>query len=145
MMTLAIMATLAMVAVPMAQVTIQRDKERELRRALGEIREALDAHKRAADAGRIVMSIGDSGYPRSLDELVQGVPDQRSPVRAKIYFLRRVPRDPMAEDDGRPNADTWALRSYESEPEQPSPGRDVFDVASKSRKLGLNGVPYSLW
>jgi general secretion pathway protein G len=145
MMTLAIMATLAMVAVPLAQVVVQRDKEKELRRALADIRDAIDAYKKAADAGRIVMSVGDSGYPKSLADLVEGVPDQRSPTRSKIYFLRRLPKDPMAEDGREADASQWALRSYESEPDAPSAGRDVFDVASKSRKVGLNGVPYALW
>jgi general secretion pathway protein G len=145
MMTLAIMATLAMVAVPSAQLVVQRDKERELRRALAEIREAIDAYKRAVDTGRIVTTVGESGYPKSLSDLVQGVADQRSPTRAKIYFLRRLPRDPMADDERVRDIDTWALRSYESEPQAPAPGRDVFDVASKSRKVGMNGIPYHLW
>ena len=86
MMTLAIMGVLVLVAVPMAQIAVQRDKERDLRQALSQIREALDAYKRAADQGRIATRIGESGYPRTLDELVEGVPDQRSPTQAAALF-----------------------------------------------------------
>ena len=145
MMTLAILGVLVLVAVPMTQVAVQRDKERELRHALVQIREALDAHKRAADQGRIVQKIGDSGYPKSLDELVQGVPDQRSPSKQNLYFLRSLPRDPMHPDPSAKAADTWGLRSYASPPDDPSEGDDVFDVYSRSDKPGLNGVAYRLW
>lgn len=145
MMTLAIMAVLVMVAVPMAQVAIQRDKERELRTALSQIREALDAHKRAADQGRITLKMGESGYPKLLDDLVDGVVDQRSPTKKKIYFLRRLPRDPMFADGNAKPSDTWNLRSYASPPDAPVAGDDVFDVYSKSDKVGLNGVPYAKW
>ncbi|STR25756.1 Pullulanase secretion protein pulG [Janthinobacterium lividum] len=86
MITLAIMATLATVAVPMAQVALQRSKEQQLRSALIEVREAIDAYKRASDNGRIKLSLGASGYPKKLDELVEGVPDQRSPSKQNIYF-----------------------------------------------------------
>lgn len=143
MVTLAIMAVLVTVAVPMAQLAVQRQKEHELRAALMAIREALDAYKRAADQGRIVARLGESGYPKTLAELVDGIDDQRSPARSKMYFLRRLPADPMT-----PNvapADSWALRSYASAPDDPSAGDDVFDVFSRSDKRGLNGVPYREW
>ena len=147
MITLAIMGTLAMVAVPMTQVALQRTKEHQLRDALIELREAIDAYKRAADAGRIKLSIGDSGYPKKLDDLVRGVPDERSPRKQNIYFLRRLPRDPFAGNDMDKDgvAAGWALRSYNSPPDNPSEGDDVFDVASRSPKVGLNGVPLRLW
>jgi general secretion pathway protein G len=145
MMTLAVMAVLVTVAVPMAQVTLQREKERDLRIALQQIREALDAYKRAADQGRIAMRLGDSGYPKDLEELVQGVPDQRSATRRKLYFLRALPRDPMHGNPQDSAADTWGQRSYASPPDDPAPGDDVFDVHSLSDKLGLNGVPYRQW
>ncbi|MES2298407.1 MAG: type II secretion system protein [Pseudomonadota bacterium] len=145
MMTLAIMATLAVVAVPMAQVGVQRAKERELRSALIEIREGLDAYKRAADQGRIKTSIGDSGYPKKLEELVEGVPDQKNPRKPNIYFLRRLPRDPFATREGGNASDTWLKRAYSSPPDSPSEGEDVFDVSSRSDKLGLNGIPLKQW
>ncbi|MCM2566856.1 general secretion pathway protein GspG [Janthinobacterium sp. GK] len=145
MITLAIMATLATVAVPMAQVAQQRAKEQELRSALIEIREAIDTYKRASDNGRIKLSLGASGYPKKLEELVEGVPDQRSPSKQNIYFLRRLPRDPFLPREAGSAADSWSKRAYTSPPDNPSEGEDVFDVASRSTKVGLNGVPLKEW
>jgi general secretion pathway protein G len=147
MVTLAIMAVLVTVAVPLLQVSVQRQKERELRSALTEIREALDAYKRASEQGRIPMRVGESGYPPTLETLVEGVEDQRSPTRQKMYFLRRMPADPMAppEETNPAPAATWGLRSYESPPDAPAEGEDVFDVHSRSDKIGLNGIPYREW
>lgn len=152
MITLAILATLAMVAAPMAQVAVQRENERQLRAALIEIREAIDAYKRAADNGRIKLATGDSGYPKKLEDLVNGVPDQRSPRKQNMYFLRRLPRDPFAPPEGNGNGFAsggagggWALRSYASPPDNPSEGEDVFDIASRSAKTGLNGIPLRQW
>ncbi len=145
MMTLAIMAVLVMVSVPMLQLSVQRDKEHELRRALMQIRDGLDAYKRAADQGRIVAKIGDSGYPKTLDELVDGVPDQRSPTKQNMYFMRSLPRDPLHADPLAKASETWGLRSYASPPDDPKEGNDVFDVYSESDKVGLNNVPYRQW
>ena len=145
MITLAIMATLATVAVPMAQVAQQRAKEHELRSALIEMREAIDAYKRASDNGRIKLSLGASGYPKKLDELVEGVPDQRSPSKQNMYFLRRLPHDPFQPREEGSAADSWNKRAYASPPDNPSEGEDVFDVASRSTKAGLNGVPLNQW
>lgn len=144
-MTLAIMSVLAMVSVPLAQLAAQRAKEQELRTALADIRRALDAHKRAAETGRIELKVGESGYPRTLGDLVEGVPDQRSPTRQRIYFLRALPRDPLHPDPATPAERTWATRSYASPPDDPQEGDDVFDVRSRSEALGLNGVPYRQW
>ncbi|MFL6566295.1 MAG: type II secretion system protein, partial [Burkholderiales bacterium] len=132
--TVAILALLASVALPLAEVTVQRGKEQELRRALREIREAIDAYKRAADDGGIDKPADKSGYPPSLAALVEGAVDKRDPKGARIYFLRRVPADALAHEP-------WALRSYASPPDAPSSGEDVFDVHSKSDLSGLNGVP----
>ena len=144
-MTLAIMGVLVLVAVPMAQWSLQRHKESELRAALIQIREALDAYKRAAEQGRVLLKSGESGYPETLERLVEGVDDQRTPTRQKLYFLRRLPRDPFHADTLAPPATTWGLRSYASPPTSPAEGADVFDVHSKSDKVGLNGVPYRNW
>ena len=135
----------ATIAVPMAQVGVQRAKERELRIALVQIREAIDAYKRAAEQGRLLLKVEDTGYPHRLEELVEGVTDQRSPVGQKMYFLRRIPRDPFFPDGEVGAARTWRLRSYDSPPDAPQEGRDVFDVYSSSNDVGLNGVPYRLW
>ena len=142
MITLSILATLAMVAAPMAQVALQREKEHQLRTALIEVREAIDAYKRAADNGRIKLSIGDSGYPKKLEDLVTGVPDQRSPRKQNMYFLRRIPRDPFAPSE---TSGGWAIRAYASPPDNPSEGEDVFDISSRSAKMGLNGIPLKQW
>jgi general secretion pathway protein G len=145
MITLAIMATLAAVAVPMVQVGVQREREHQLRAALLEIREAIDAYKRAADNGSIKLNIGDSGFPKKLEELVDGVPDQRSPRKRNIYFLRRLPRDPFAPSSVSSAAATWSKRAYNSPPDNPTEGEDVFDISSRSDKLGLNGIPLKTW
>lgn len=145
MVTVAIVGILATVALPMAQLTLQRSKEQALRAALREIRAALDAHKLASDEGRIVRRAGDSGFPPRLEALVEGVEDAKSPTPRRIYFLRRLPRDPLVADRSVPAAATWGKRSYASPPDDPQEGDDVFDVHSKAAGTGLNGVPYRQW
>lgn len=141
----AIVAVLASVGLPLYELSHRRVQEDELRRALREIRSALDSHKRMVDTGRIARAADGSGYPGSLNDLVDGVIDAQSPQRARLYFIRRLPRDPLAPSTFRDAADTWGLRSYASGPEDPAPGRDVYDVYSKAPGKGLDGVPYRQW
>jgi general secretion pathway protein G len=143
--TIAIVALLASVALPVSELAVQRTKEQELRRTLRQIREAIDAYKQASDEGRIRRSIGDSGYPKKLEELAEGVEDQKSPKKDKIYFLRRVPRDPLATDPTLSTTATWGKRSYASPPDDPRDGDDVFDVFSLAQGKGINGQPYREW
>jgi general secretion pathway protein G len=144
--TVAIIGILVSAALPLAELAVQRSKERELRAGLQQIRTALDEYKKAGDEGRIVRKADESGYPPSLEILVEGVPDAKDPAKKKlIYFLRRVPRDPLADDAAIPAARTWGLRSYESPHDAPREGRDVFDVYSLAPGVGLNGIPYRQW
>jgi general secretion pathway protein G len=145
MVTLAIIAVLASIALPLTELAVKRSKEQELRSALREIREALDAYKQLADEGRIAKSADESGYPRSLLALVDGVEDVKSPHHLTIYLLRQLPRDPMHENSLAPAEDTWAKRSYASSRDYPREGNDVFDVHSLSTEVGLNGIPYREW
>ena len=133
----AIVAILASAALPLNELVVQRAKEQDLRRALREIRTGLDAYKQASDDGRILKKVGESGYPKRLEELAEGVEDQRSPKREKIYFLRRIPPDPFGE--------AWGKRSYSSPPDAPAEGADVFDVYSLAPGKGINGRPYKEW
>jgi general secretion pathway protein G len=143
--TLAILGLLSALVIPTAQVVVQRRQEQDLRESLREIRHALDAYKQAYDQGRITKTLAASGYPKTLELLVEGVPDLQNPKHAKIYFLRRLPRDPFNADAALNDAQTWGKRSYASEPDQPREGEDVYDVFSQSEKAGLNGIPYKKW
>ena len=134
----AIVALLASIAAPLAEMSWQRGKEQELRHALRQIREAIDAYKRASDEGKIERKADASGYPPNLTVLVDGVEGKSDPEKSKIFFLRRVPRDPMTGED-------WGLRSYASPANDPQPGKDVYDVYSRSDEIGLNRVPYREW
>jgi general secretion pathway protein G len=133
----AIVAILASAALPLNELVVQRAKEQDLRRALREIRTAIDAYKQASDDGRIVKRVGESGFPKRLEELVEGIEDQKSPKRERMYFLRRLPPDPFGEP--------WGKRSYASPPEDPREGDDVFDVFTLAPGKGINGRLYREW
>jgi general secretion pathway protein G len=143
--TVAIVAVLASVALPINELVVQRAKEAELRRSLRDIREAIDAYKQAFDEGRMVKRASDTGYPKRLEDLVEGVEDQKDPKKSRIYFLRRLPRDPFAEDPNVGPAETWGKRAYASPPDDPKEGDDVFDVFTRSTLVGLNGRPLREW
>jgi general secretion pathway protein G len=143
--TLAIVAILASVAFPLTDLAVQRTREHELKRALRDIREGIDAYKQASDEGRIQKRVGESGYPRKLEDLVDGVEDLKSPKKERIYFMRRLPRDPLSNDRLMSAAETWGKRSYASPPDDPQQGDDIFDVFSLGAGVGINGRPYREW
>lgn len=144
--TVAIIGLLASVALPMMELTIQRSNEHELRLALRQIRTALDAYKQAVDDRRVSVTLLKSGYPPSMKVLVEGVPDESDPDKKKrIYFLRRIPRDPTFNDPTKSDDETWGKRSYASSNDSPEEGEDVFDVYSLSPGVGLNGISYRNW
>jgi len=148
--TLAILGVLATLITPVVQIEMQRQKETELRTALRDVRKAIDAYKAAGDQGRIEMTEGTSGYPKSLDTLIKGVKDIKNPQDKKIFFLRRIPLDPMVSgtltmEQKSGGSYGWGLRSYASDPQDPQAGSDVFDVYSSSNGVGLNGIPYRKW
>lgn len=123
-------------AVPVARLSIKRQKETELRRDLWEMRAAIDRYKDAADRNAFQIKVGTEGYPPDLDTLVKGVDVQGK----KLRFLRRVPVDPMTG-----NTD-WGLRSMQDDPTSESwGGQNVFDVYSKSNGTGLDGTKYKDW
>jgi len=143
--TVAIVGTLAMVAVPVMETSLKRQKESELRSALRELRTGIDAYRRAVDEGKVEKKSDETGYPRRLEDLVQGVTNLQDPNQSKLYFMRRLPRDPFFGDGSVPAAQTWGKRSYGSPPDAPLEGADVFDVYSLASGNGMNGVPYREW
>lgn len=140
---LVILGVLASAALPMTQLVAQRQREQDLRLALREIRSAIDAYKRAADEGRIPRKAGETGYPKRLEDLVEGIEDPRDPNKSRIFFLRRLPADPLAAPDIP--APGWGRRSYASPHDDPREGDDVYDVFSLNAGTGLNGIPYRHW
>jgi general secretion pathway protein G len=148
--TLAILGVLGVMIAPVVQIEMQRQKENELRIALRDIRKAIDAYKAAADSGRIEKAEGASGYPKTLDQLVKGVADKKNAKSSKIFFLRRIPVDPMTsnnltKDEINNGIYGWGLRSYASDPDSPVAGDDIFDIYSTSSGIGLNKIPYAKW
>jgi len=142
---LAIIGVLTSICLPLAEVSVQRKKEEELRVSLRQIRDALDAYRRAFDDGRIKHEAGDSGYPKTLRVLVDGIEDAQSAGGGKLYFLRRLARDPFYPDTAVPPEQTWGKRSYASPPNAPKEGKDVYDVYSLATGRGLNGIAYREW
>jgi general secretion pathway protein G len=145
-MTVAIIGILATVTLPLAELSVRHSKEQDLHLALREIREAIDAYKQAVDDKRIALSVEKTRYPATLQILVDGTPDAKDSTNHNvIYFLRRIPRDPMEKDATKSNEESWGKRSYQSSAEDPQEGDDVYDVYSLSKEIGLNGIPYKNW
>jgi general secretion pathway protein G len=135
-----IMALLTTMAIPLARYKVRRDRERDLRYALREIRTAIDKYKDLADQGQLPPGkVDQENYPESLDVLVDGV-TKAGTVDKKIRFLRRIPKDPMT------NSYDWGLRSMQDDPKSTSwGGQNVFDVYTKSTEKAADGTPYSEW
>jgi len=135
-----LLALLTTMAVPLARYRVRRDRERELRYALREMRTAIDRYKDLADRGQLgTLSVDSDGYPETLDMLVEGVKPTGT-IDKKIRFLRRIPRDPMT------NAYEWGMRSTRDDPKSTSwGGGNVFDVFTKSTDKAGDGTPYSEW
>jgi general secretion pathway protein G len=143
--TVAIVALMATAIMPYVELSVTRKKEAELNYSLRQIRTAIDAYKDAVDDGVIAVDVDKSGYPPSLEILVEGAANAQDPKKRLIYFLRRMPRDPMNTNKTIPPAQTWGIRSYDSSADEPKEGEDVFDVYSLSEQIGLNGIPYNEW
>src|SRR5664279_672916 len=131
-----ILMILTAAAVPIVRVTIQRNKERDLRHSLWEMRDAIDRYKDAADRGAFQIKVDSQGYPPDLETLVKGVDSNGK----KMRFLRRIPVDPMT------GKTEWGLRSMQDDPDSDSwGGQSVFDVYTKSEGTALDGSKYKTW
>jgi general secretion pathway protein G len=132
----AILVILTSLAIPLARVSIKRDKEHQLRRDLWDLRDAIDRYKDAADTGKFQTKVGSENYPPDLDTLVKGV----DVGGKKLKFLRKIPIDPMT------NTTEWGMRSMQDDPDSDSWGeQNVFDVYTKSQDTGLDGTKYKDW
>ena len=145
MVTLTLLALLAAAALPLLEQQGRRQKEQQLQQALRQIRQALDDYQRASLEGHIDMEANASGYPKTLLALSEGVTDKQAPDHRKMYFLRRIPRDPMCNCEGRADHESWKTRSSRDAPGDFSRDPDIYDVASSSEEKGANGVPYAQW
>lgn len=138
-----ILFILASAVMPLARVTIQRQREVELRRTLRELRTAIDRYKDAVDQGMIGsldVKAGSEGYPPDLKTLVEGVTAANDASGRKLKFMRRVPTDPMTGED------EWGMRSYQDRPDATSwGGQNVYDVHSLSDGTALDGTKYRDW
>jgi general secretion pathway protein G len=138
--TMTILSILATGILPLSQMTYKRTKELELRQNLRVIRKALDRYKQFVDDKKITVQASSSGYPENLEVLVKGVEANSGPIPVKMKFLRRIPKDPMAEDG------EWGLRSYSDDYQSDIwGGQDIYDVYSKSDKKALDGSSYRDW
>jgi len=144
--TLALLAILAMSALPLGKMAVKRDNELELARALRTMREAIDAWKKLADEKKFEFDQDTEGYPPTLEDLVKGVEIQDKDSKGQtgrkrtVKFLRRIPKDPMT------NSFDWGLRSYQDDPDSDSWGEEnVYDVYTKSEALALDGTRYKDW
>lgn len=139
----AILAILSTAALPIARWTAYHEREKELRKDLLDMRQAIDRYKDLADRGMIRVDINSGGYPPDLQTLVKGVPlvsVTGGSQGKKIHFLRRIPTDPLTKQSD------WGLRSVEDDPDSTDwGGKDVFDVYSKSTATALDGTKYSDW
>ncbi len=132
-----ILSILTLMALPLARITIQREKEKELRRALWDMRDAIDRYKDGADRNAFQTKLDSGGYPPTLEELVKGVESQGG---KKLRFLRAIPTDPMTKSK------EWGLRSMQDDPDSDSwGGQSVFDVYTKSEGTALDGTKYKDW
>lgn len=132
----AILVVLSTMAVPLARITVQRERERMLRIDLWEMRDAIDRYKDAAERGGFQTKVDSQNYPPDLETLVKGVDVQSKKVR----FLRKIPIDPMT------GTTEWGLRSMQDDPDSTSwGGQSVFDVYTKSQGTGLDGTKYKDW
>jgi len=146
--SLALVGVLALVALPLAEITSTRVKEAELKRSLRVIRAALDQYKAAVDAGQLPRAAGESGYPPSLELLTRPLPVQGAGEGEPrvLVLLRQLPRDPFASDRQQAAAATWRTRAHGSAGDQwDTGGRDVFDVSSSSGAVALDGSRYDEW
>ncbi len=135
-----IMMFLTALSLPLARYKVRREKERELRYALRELRSAIDRYKDTCEKGGIEKKLGAECYPESLEQLVEGVKLANDPTGKKIRFLRRIPRDPFT------NSTDWGLRSTQDDPRSTSwGGQNIFDVYTKTMERAPDGTPYSEW
>jgi general secretion pathway protein G len=138
-----VLLVLASAVMPLAKLTVQRQREIELRRTLRELRTAIDKYKDAVDQGLIGgvdVRLGSEGYPPDLDTLVEGVPVVNDATGRKLKFLRRIPLDPMT------SSTEWGMRSYQDSPDSTSwGGQNVYDVYTRSSGIGLDGTRYREW
>jgi general secretion pathway protein G len=139
----ALVAILASAIMPLARITVQRQKEIELRRDLRELRTAIDHYKDAADQGMLnalELKVDNQGYPPDLETLVKGVPAAGDASGKKLKFLRRIPIDPMT------GTNEWGKRSYQDRPDASTwGGQNVYDVFTTSEGVGLDGTKYRDW